>query len=149
MTDRLGSAGNGQKILLTQGMHMCDKTHRQYEIHRISPRRSTLVFAPGERALAASGWLAVVAHRAVYSRGLLGVRARRGPRQLCLVRPQSQQTFLCLRAPRIGSAGPAGCEQRPQARKAHERSGATLYRSFKGETDSRGFREKEQSEMIT
>src|SRR5919106_1981413 len=149
MTDRLGSASNGQKILLTQAMYMCDRTHRQYEIHRIYPRRSTLVFAPGERALAASGWLAIVAHRAVYSRKLLGVRARRGPRQLCVLRAQRKRTFLCLRAPGIGSAGPTGGGQRPKARKADARSWATLYRSFKGETSSRGFWEKEASEMIT
>jgi len=47
---------------------MCDKAHKHHEIHRIPRKRSTLVFAPGERALAAGGWLPIVAHRAVYSK---------------------------------------------------------------------------------
>src|SRR5207247_3216192 len=48
----------------------------------------------------------------------------------------------------IGFAGPTGCEQRPKAREADARSGATVYHSSKGETGSRGFCEKEESEMI-
>jgi len=127
---------------------MCDIAHKHNETQRISRRRSTLVFAPGERALAASGWLPIVAHRSVYSRELLGVRARRGPRQLCVLWPQGKPTFLCLRATGIGFAGPTGCEQRPKAREADARSGATVYHSSKGETGSRGFCEKEESEMI-
>ena len=80
MADRLGCASGGRRILLTQGMYMCDRTHKHDETERISRRRSTLVFAPGERALAAGGWLSIVTHGAVHSRELLGVPARRGPR---------------------------------------------------------------------
>src|SRR5439155_8430777 len=123
----------------TEDVYMCDKTHKHYETHRIPRRRSTLVFAPGERALAARGWLPIVAHGAVHSRELLGVPARRGPRELCSVRAQKKPTVLCLRARGIGADGSTGSEQWPKAREAHARSWATLYRSSKGETSSRGF----------
>ena len=126
---------------------MCDKAHKHYETYRIPRRCSTLVFAPGARTLAAGGRLPIVAHWAVYSRALLGARAGRGPRQLRVVRPQKQPTFLGLRARGIGSAGPTGGEQRPKAGEAHARSWATLYGSFKGETGRRGFGEKEESQM--
>src|SRR5512134_2929670 len=121
MADRLAFASNElggwRKILLTAGLYMWDNSHRQDDTQRIPRRCSTLVFARGERALAARGGFPIVAHRAVYSRALLGVPARRGPRQLCALRPQAKPTFLCLRARGVGSAGAGGGEQRPKARK--------------------------------
>jgi Transposase domain (DUF772) len=134
---------------LTQDTYMCDKAHKHHETHRIPRRRSTLVSAAGERALAACDWLPIVAHRAVYSRKLLGMPARRGSRQLCFIRAQKKPPCLGLRSPGIGRAGSTGCEQRPKAREAYARSGATVYRSAKGATGSWGFWEKEESEMIT
>src|SRR5438046_1453318 len=92
-----------RKNSLTEDVYMCDKTNKHYETDRIPRRRSTLVFAPGERALAARGWLPIVAHGAVHSRELLGVPARRGPRELCSVRAQKKPTVLCLRARGIGA----------------------------------------------
>jgi hypothetical protein len=149
MADRLGCASDGRKIFLTGHVYMCDKTHSHYEARRIPRRRPTLVFAPGERTVAAGGRLAVVAHRAVYSRELLGLPARRGPRELCPVRAQQKPTLLGLRATGISSAGPTGGEQRSKARGSHARSWATVYRRPKGATSSPGFCGKEESEMIT
>ena len=148
MADRLAFRKNGKKLLDTR-LDMCDKAHNHHETHRISRRHPTLVFAPGERALAPSRRLTIVAHRAVYSRKLLSLPAWRGPRQLRLVRPQRKRTFLGLRAAGIGSAGPTGGGQRPQAQQTHARSGATVYRSSQGAAGSRGFCAKEESEMIT
>ena len=148
MADRSGFGERWQKFLLTQGVYMCDIAHEHNE-SRIPRRHSTLVCAPGERALASSGRLPIVAHRAVYSRELLGLPARRGPRQLCLVRPQKKSAVLCLRSRGIGAAGSNGCGQRPKAPEAHKRSGATIYRSFKGAKGSQGFCAKEESKMIT
>src|SRR5215468_12709873 len=153
MADRLAFASNDpgdwRKILLTHGLYMCDKAHKHHENQRIPPRRSTLVFAPGQRALAACGWLPIVTHRAMYSRALLGLPERGGPRQLCALRPQTKSAFFCLRARGVGSAGAGGGKQRPQARRAPARSGAALYRSSKGEASGWGFGEKEESPMIT
>src|SRR5512133_4269 len=127
---------------------MCDKSHTQDGTRRIPRRRSTLVFAPGERALAASDWFPVVAHRAVYSRALLGLPARSGSRQLCALRPQQEAPVLSLRARGTGGAGPAGGRQWPKARRGHARSGATLYGSTKGQTSRPCFGEKEETYMI-
>ena len=88
-------------------------------------------------------------HRAVHSRALFGVRARSGPRQLCVVWAQSKPTVLCLRSRGIGSVGPASCGQRPQTSEAHARSGATVYGSSKGATGWRDYGEEEESKMIT
>jgi hypothetical protein len=68
MADRLDAQVMAEEILLTQGVYMCYKAHKQYATDRISRGRSTLVFARVKRALAASVWLSIVAHRAVYSR---------------------------------------------------------------------------------
>src|SRR5262249_3031097 len=75
-----------QKNLLTEDVYMCDKTHKHHEIHRIPRRCPTLVFTPGQRAVAVGDRFPIVAYRAMYSRELLSLPAWRGPCQLCLVR---------------------------------------------------------------
>src|SRR5262249_5178910 len=138
------------KNLLTEDVYMCDKTHKHHEIHRIPRRCPTLVFTPGQRAVAVGDRFPIVAHRAMYSRELLGLPAWSGPCQLCLVRTPKKPTFLGLRSPGNASASSTGSGQRAEASEADRRTGTTLYRSPQGET--RGgweFREKEAREMIT
>src|SRR5262245_32568604 len=130
------------KNLLTEDVYMCDKTHKHHEIHRIPRRCPTLVFTPGQRAVAIGDRFPIVAYRAMYSRELLSLPAWKGPCQLCLVRTPKKPTFLGLRSPGTGSAGSTACGQRADASQVDRRSGTALYRSPQEATGGWWFLEK-------